>query len=124
MEAEEIAVDWLHWAGFEDARRLGQSLPEGISGHGVRAQAAFDPLPMTRGDLEALSDWAYRHDAIAISFTFAGWTSDAYELAVQRHIPLIRFTFAGNVEPNNAAAHRLNELRQISVRSTSRRKST
>lgn len=124
MEAEEIAVDWLHWSGFEDARRLGRALPEGISGHGVRAQAAFDPLPMTRTDLEALSDWADQHDAIAVSFTFAGWTSDAYELAARRGIPLIRFTFAGNVEPNNAAAQRPNELRQISDRSTFRRKST
>lgn len=104
MEAEELAVEWLRWVGFRDARRLADATPEGIAGTDVRAVAAFDPLPLEPSDLAALSRWATRHGAAAISFAFAGWTTDAYELAERLDVALVRFTFAGNVEASNAAS--------------------
>ncbi|AWT54184.1 hypothetical protein [Mycolicibacterium smegmatis] len=107
IEAEELAVDWLRWVGFPDAARLGETAPQGIAGTAVRALALFDPLPATRDHLEALRRWAAAHDAEPVSFSFAGWTPDTFDLAAELSIPLVRFTFAGNIEPNNAAAQRL-----------------
>ncbi|MGV9799837.1 hypothetical protein ACWDTP_17495 [Mycobacterium sp. NPDC003449] len=107
MEAEEAGVEWLRWAGFSDAHRLGDDLPEGISGTGVRAVATFDPLPMDRSSLISVHRWADQHEARAVSFSFAGWTSDSFEMAEELEIALLRYTFAGTIEPDNVEARRL-----------------
>jgi hypothetical protein len=42
-----------------------------------------------------------------VSFTFAGWTPETFRWADERSIPLVRFTFAGHLDPSNAAARQL-----------------
>lgn len=109
VEAEEIAVAWLRWRGFHDVRRLGTGEARGVLGAEVFADVTFEPLPIERAELEqrvTVSGWS---PAAYVSFSFAGWTPELIAWADVIGLPLIRFTFAGSVEPVNEPAHRLGE---------------
>jgi hypothetical protein len=107
IEAEEIAVTWLHWRGFRDARRIGAREAHGIRGTGIFADVTFDPLPMEREDLQARLARSGSDPAAFVSFAFAGWSPELLAWADRHLLPLVRFTFAGSVEPANGPARRL-----------------
>ncbi len=112
IEAEELCVQWLQCVGISDARRLGSTLSKGISGKSLRATVVFDPLPIEPHELIMLHRWADYFDSQPVSFSFAGWTPDSYQVAAKLNIALARFTFAGHVEPDNDAAALLAEWLQ------------
>lgn len=105
VEAEELAVEWLRWIGVEDAVRLDELHAVGVRGSGTRAEVSFDPLPMERDALARVVDH-FRADGadLVVSFTFAGWTPLAYAWANEQKVALVRFTFAGHLDPSNYAA--------------------
>lgn len=115
VEAEAIAVDWMRWVGVSDARRVDTEQPLGIVGSPLSAGVYFDPLPMELGTLEELHLWASEKRSSAACFTFAGWTRAAHEFAEAFRIPLVRFTFAGHLEPTNAAAASLVEAATANI---------
>jgi hypothetical protein len=107
VEAEEIAVDWLHWLGFAGARRRGAELALGIEGAGIVADVTFDPLPMERRALEAMVQQSGAAPGRFVSFTFAGWSPASFVWAQEHNVSLVRFTFAGTLDPSNDPARRL-----------------
>lgn len=108
LEAEELAVEWLRWIGVGDAVRVGGDVALGIVGTDVRADVRFDPLPLERESLERLTTH-FRADgaSLVVSFTFAGWTPAAFTWAEQHDVALVRFTFAGHLDPSNETARTL-----------------
>src|SRR5664279_5034703 len=79
IEAEELAVEWLRWIGIVDAARVDDLHALGIRGSSVRADVSFDPLPMERDSLERIvGDFRADGADLVVSFTFAGWTPDAF----------------------------------------------
>ncbi len=107
IEAEEIAVDWLHWLGYEDAARTGSDRALGIRGTHIVADVTFDPLPMEREVLAALVADSEADPGCFFSFAFAGWSPETYNWADEHDVPLVRFTFAGGLDPSNESARRL-----------------
>jgi hypothetical protein len=105
IEAEELGVGWLQSRGFVDVRRIGEDRALGLQGSQIIAGVSFDPLPMKGDVLRSLVAHARPHTFV--SFTFAGWTSNAVAWANENHVPLIRFTFAGTLDPSNEAARHL-----------------
>lgn len=106
-EAEEIAVDWLRSLGFDDVGRIDQEHPSGLRGTGIVADVSFDPLPMEREVLQALVQDSKEQVGAFVSFAFAGWDPESLAWAEAHAIPLVRFTFAGTLEPSNDPARRL-----------------
>ena len=108
VEAEELAVEWLRWIGIADAARLDDLRALGVRGGGARADVSFDPLPMEQKTLVRIIDHFRADDAALVaSFTFAGWTPEAFAWADEQGVPLVRFTFAGHLDPSNLAAKAL-----------------
>jgi len=107
LEAEDLALDWLRWVGFGRARRLDVTSAAGIRAEGLYAFASFDPLPLERSMLEdSLGPWRGETVQLA-SFAFAGWSAEAIDWADRHGVALIRFTFAGDLDPSNARAREL-----------------
>jgi hypothetical protein len=105
VEAEELAVEWLQWIGIVDAARLDNLHALGIHGGSVRANVSFDPLPMERDTLMRVVGHLRADGAgLVVSFAFAGWTPAAFAWAEEQDVPLVRFTFAGHLDPSNHSA--------------------
>lgn len=107
LEAEDLALDWVRWVGFDRARRLDATSAAGIRAAGLYAFASFDPLPLERSTLEDnLAPWLEETIQLA-SFAFAGWSAEAIDWADRHGVALIRFTFAGDLDPSNPRARQL-----------------
>jgi hypothetical protein len=112
VEAEDMAVDWLHWVGYADVHRCSTAQALGIEGRGLVADVRFEPLPMERETLASLVAKHGQRPRLFVSFTFAGWTPEALVWAERHDIPLVRFTFAGSLHPSTESARRLRTQNQ------------
>jgi hypothetical protein len=105
-DAELVAVEWMRYWGFRDARATSVGADEGIDvmSEGAVAQVKAHMIPTGRPDLQNLAGIAAVEGKEGIFFSLNGYSAQAIEWGTKAKIALFTFDLQGVPEAANSIA--------------------
>lgn len=105
-DAELVAVEWMRFWGFDDAKATPVGADEGIDvvSETAVAQVKAHMVPIGRPDLQNLAGVAAVEGKTALFFALNGYTAQAIQWADRAKMALFTFDLQGAPEPVNNIA--------------------
>lgn len=106
VDAERLAAEWMHWAGFPNVRMTAAGADQGVDvrSDNAVAQVKFQRQPVGRPALQMLTGVAKHERKQALFFSRSGYSRTAHEWARATDIALFEFIGDATVRPVNKAS--------------------